>query len=361
MKILYVEDELVTNIDRIERLFEKYLDEDVSEKLKAFKEKRLKKPDELKKIVEETNLIEIVYRFPDALCKIIHDHEKYSLFIIDRNLSRGRYEHEEVRKIDRTYNEEKYEKFSKSNREGDYLLHQLILIHKLDVKEKFFFLTAYSAKDELRGAEDIKNYIVMKQFEERNFIEKGKEEDFERLKKIVDNHEVINLIHENMAYLRTLNDNIGEKSAETFLHILNKKDSGKSEEIAENLGSIRTIFDNILKGIAERLNAPANCWNKKNPDQIVMRAVIGWIADFTYDEETKRKNWNYRFESNSLIKNFLFDIQEIASDFGSHKDLTPKPSGYQPTPDTVNALVYALKDVITWFGKICSRYSKTGS
>ena len=57
MKILYVEDELVTNIDQIERLFEKYLDDDVTEKLKAFKEKRLKRPDELKKIVEATDLI----------------------------------------------------------------------------------------------------------------------------------------------------------------------------------------------------------------------------------------------------------------------------------------------------------------
>ena len=192
MKILYVEDELVTNIDRIERLFEKYLDEDVSEKLKGFKEKRLKKPDELKKIVEATNLIEVEYRFPDALRKIIHDHKKYSLFIIDRNLVRGRYEHDEVRKVDSTYNEEKYEKFSKSNREGDYLLHQLILVHKVDVEKKFFFLTAYSARDELCGSEEIGNYILMKQFTEQNFIEKGKEEDFERLKGIVDNNEVIN-------------------------------------------------------------------------------------------------------------------------------------------------------------------------
>jgi len=355
MKILYVEDELVTNIDRIERLFEKYLDEDVSEKLKAFKEKRLKKPDELKKIVEETNLIEVEYRFPEALHKIIHDHEKYSLFVIDRNLSRGRYEHDEVRKIDSTYNEEKYEKFSKSNREGDYLLHHLILIHKADVAKKFFFLTAYSAKDELRNADDIKLYIDMKQFEERNFIEKGKEDDFERLKKIVDNNEVINLIHENMAYLRTLNGNIGEKAAERFLHVLHDKDSEQIQKIAENLGNLRNILANILAEAGKRLNASESCWKGR---ELVIGKFIWWL---THDETTKEEI--YKFDTNILLRNFFYSIYQIGSDFGTpHEELNKdKVFGYQPTPDTVNALVYALKDVIKWFGTICSRYPKAGT
>ncbi|MDM8522610.1 hypothetical protein QUF80_04490 [Desulfococcaceae bacterium HSG8] len=38
-------------------------------------------------------------------------------------------------------------------------------------------------------------------------------------------------------------------------------------------------------------------------------------------------------------------INKIASEFGSHPNS-------DATSDTVNALIYALKDVITWFGNI---------
>jgi len=335
MKILYVEDELVTNVDRIERLFEKYLDEDMSEKLKAFKEKRLKKPDELKRIVEATNLIEVEYRFPDALRKIIHDHEKYTLFIIDRNLVRGRYEHDEVRKVDSTYNEEKYEKFSKSNREGDYLFYQLTMVHKVDVEKKFFFLTAYSAKDELRSSEEIGNYILMEQFSERNFIEKGKEEDFERLKGIIDNNEVINLIHENMDHLLILKKQIDDKTAELFLDILHLQ--ADKNRIRDNLNRIRIIYENILAVCSDVIpDMKRECGNEKGGSTIL------WLKGENHIDDI-------------ILRNFLFGIRKIANEFGSHKAYPYNPI-YEPTLDTVSSLVYALKDVISWFDGICSRY-----
>ena len=336
MKILYVEDELVTNIDQIERLFEKYLDDDVTEKLKAFKEKRLKRPDELKKIVEATDLIEIEYRFPDALRKIIHDHKKYSLFIIDRNLVRGRYEHDEVRKIDSAYNNEKYEKFSKTNREGDYLLNQLILVHKVDVEKKFFFLSAYSAKDELRGSEVIGEYILMKQFTEKNFIEKGKEEDFDRLKGIIENNEIISLIHENTDYLLILKRHIDDEAAGLFLDVLHFQHD--ESRIRDSLNRIRIVYENILTVCSDVIpDMKRECGNERGGNTIL------WLKDKNHIDDL-------------ILRNFLFSIRKIANEFGSHKPYPYNPI-YEPTSDTVRALVYALKDVIVWFGKICSKYS----
>ncbi len=336
MKILYVEDELVTNIDQIERLFEKYLDDDVTEKLKAFKEKRLKRPDELKKIVEATDLIEIEYRFPDALRKIIHDHEKYSLFIIDRNLSESKYEHNEVRRIDSTYNNEKYEKFSRTNREGDYLLHQLILVHKVDVEKKFFFLTAYSARDELRGSEVIGEYILMKQFTEKNFMEKGKEEDFDRLKGIIENNEIISLIHENTDYLLILKRHIDDEAAGLFLDVLHFQHD--ESRIRDSLNRIRIVYENILTVCSDVIpDMKRECGNEKGGNTIL------WLKDKNHIDDL-------------ILRNFLFSIRKIANEFGSHKPYPYNPI-YEPTSDTVRALVYALKDVIVWFGKICSKYS----
>jgi hypothetical protein len=58
-----------------------------------------------------------------------------------------------------------------------------------------------------------------------------------------------------------------------------------------------------------------------------------------------------------MIRGFFFSIKGIASDFGSHNNARERAI-YEPTGDTVNSLVYALKDVISWFGKICSKYPK---
>ena len=111
-------------------------------------------------------------------------------------------------------------------------------------------------------------------------------------------------------------------------------------KISANLGTIRNLLENILTEIAIEKNAPEVCFNEKNIKQIVMGNVIYWITKENPDS----------FKSNSIIKNELFDIKQICSDFGSHSNSNNK--GFQPTVNTVNALVYELKDIILWFGDI---------
>ena len=350
MKILFVEDELSKNIPRITRLFSKYLGKKAVEdlnRLEADESGYGADPKDIKEIVERTDLIEVEYRFPDALRKIIQHPEKYALFIIDRNLVEGEYDFDEVRKIDPEYDEKKYERYFE--REGDYLLNKLV--YDVDLLTKFYFLTAYSAEDEIRGADDIRHHIDMGKFNTENFIEKAKNEDIERLKHIVENIKIIKLQNENKIYLDILKNIIGNKASEKFLQILVMKDSDKPEQVAENLGSLRNVLENVLTVFGKKLSAPKTCWNMYNPHQIVMRSVIGWIVN--YDKEERK--FNYQHDSNSIVKNFLYDIQEIASDFGPHEKLVPKISGYQATSNTVNALVYALKDIILWFGGVCDK------
>ena len=100
MKILYVEDELSKNIPRLIRLFSKYLSKKEIKNLKALEADETgygAEPEEIKNIVEKTGLIEIEYRFPDALREVIHNSEKYALFIVDRNLSEIEYEYDELK------------------------------------------------------------------------------------------------------------------------------------------------------------------------------------------------------------------------------------------------------------------------
>ncbi len=337
MKILYVEDQLEENISKAIRLFSKYLGEDAVRELDELDEEDYKSSEDIKRVIESTNLIEVEYRFPDALHKIIHNHKAYSLFIIDRNLTESRYEHDEVRKIDSTYNNEKYEKFSKTNREGDYLLHQLILVHKVDVEKKFFFLTAYSARDELRGSEVIGEYILMKQFTEKNFMEKGKEEDFDRLKGIIENNEIISLIHENTDYLLILKRHIDDEAAGLFLDVLHFQHD--ESRIRDSLNRIRIVYENILTVCSDVIpGMKRECGNEKGDKTIL------WLRNKNHIDDL-------------ILRNFLFSIRKIANEFGSHKRYPYNPI-YEPTSDTVRVLVYALKDVIVWFGKICARYSR---
>jgi len=58
------------------------------------------------------------------------------------------------------------------------------------------------------------------------------------------------------------------------------------------------------------------------------------------------QNSNHFF---AIRPNFFYDIQEICSDFGPHAKSVSK--GFQPTSNTVNVLIYELKDIILWFDK----------
>jgi len=339
-KILYVEDELSKNIPGIIRLFEKYLGKRKIRRLKELEEDESgygAEPDEIKGIVEETNLVEVEYRFPDALRKIISHHERYALIIIDRNLAEYGYDFQEVLKIDPAYSNSQYERFFE--REGDYLLHKLV--YESDVMSRFYLLTGNSIySDPIRGYDDIKTLIEFGKFSKNNFFEKGNEAG---LQKIIEDAPILNLQNENKRYLEILRKNMGNKTAENFLKILGEKD--EMQRIPGNLTELRKIYEQILKECSERIPGMKEEWTDRYGNIITKKGeketLMNWLSD--------------KGHINTIIRNFFFSIKAITSEFGAH------PNVEDATTDTVNALVYALKDVIKWFGKICSRCPKAGT
>lgn len=188
MKILYVEDQLTANIPRLLRLFTPCLSAEQIEKLHAFETDPSgfgAGPEEIKHILEATASIDVAYRFPDALRKIVRQPEQYSLFLVDRNLSEQSYSHAEIQHIDPRYTAAVHAQYGEKDREGDYLLLKLALFSPVDVMAGFYFLTAYPARDELRSAHEIAHLIELGKFTEDNFIEKGNDTAFERLCTIV--------------------------------------------------------------------------------------------------------------------------------------------------------------------------------
>lgn len=192
-KILYIEDELAQNIPRLLRLFEKYLSTAELERLQELEDDLVSSgygadPQEIQQIFTDIQLIDLEYCFPDALSKILTHPEDYAIFIVDRNLSKAQYNVETVRKIELQYSQELYDRFK--GREGDYILLKLVLSKKVDVLEKFYFLTAYSAQDELRSATEVQNLIDFGAFQQQNFIEKGNTKDIERLRNVIERSSV---------------------------------------------------------------------------------------------------------------------------------------------------------------------------
>jgi len=336
MKILYVEDELSKNIPRLIRLFSKYLSKKEIKNLKALEADEIgygAEPEEIKNIVEKTGLIEIEYRFPDALREVIHNSEKYALFIVDRNLSEIEYEYDELSQIDATYSKDQYDKFFE--REGDYLLHKLV--YSVNVSTKFYFLTAYPAPDEIRGAYDLQTLVDFGKFHAENFIEKADSDQLEKMKSIIENIKILNLAEENKQYLNILRKSIDEETAESFLKILDEKD--EMMRIGDNLRKTRIIYENILETCSQTIpDMKSNCTEHGNV--IIGGKTIIWLYDTGH--------------INSILRNFFFSIHKICSEFGAHQNRPP--SEYKPTLNTVNSLVYASKDVILWFGKVCSQY-----
>lgn len=340
MKILFVEDELSKNIPKIVRIFEKYLGKKRKKKLESLESDESgygADPEEIKNIVEDTQIIEVEYKFPTALEKIINHYDKYALYIVDRNLSLSQYDFDQITLIDDQFTDSLYDNFFE--REGDYLLQKLIY-SGIDVLTKFYFLTAYSAADELRNSAEVKTHIDFGKFKNENFIEKGKDEYLQKLKDILENISILNLRVENKHYLNILHTCIHDELAENFVKVLSDLENKK--RIGDNLKDIRNIYEQILKASAEKIPEMKNHCLTEYGNPLLGKETIDWLY--------KNKHIN------SIHRNFFFSIKAIASDFGAHD--SKKKHIYEPTVDTVKSLVYALKDSILWLNDICREYQK---
>ncbi|KAA3604109.1 MAG: hypothetical protein DWQ06_05395 [Calditrichaeota bacterium] len=366
MKIFYVEDEVSDVLERVENLFEERLEETISKELKELKSKKeeINRPvnaEEIKQILNKSQFIEFENDFPEALRKIKIKGQKYSLLIIDRNLSGKvrKYNLEDLDRIaQRDISENGYE-----NREGDYLLKIAILSKQINAKDRFYFLTGNSS-DEIKNLEVIKPLIEgsFDNFKKGNIIDKTDTKEKENLKEIINNLEELDVLWENKKYLETLENFLNKNAKEVFFKTLRNKD--KNVEIIENLDLIRNLSQKILSKIAEITKAP-NSFNRINNRSKEKEKIFLYERDKINVKVRPFISWlsqEKKIKSGELITTFAKTIQGLASEFGPHDDSSSHSPllsfFYQPTTNTVNSLIFALKEIILWFGEVCEQEKK---
>lgn len=344
MKILYVEDELTKNVPRIRSLFSKFIEDKDLIELQDLENDDSGygiSAEEIKEIVERSRIIEVAYTFPMALEKIMNKVDEFSMFIVDRNLLEVPYKLEEVTKIYPDYTEQNDN--DHSSREGDFLLQILAIDKQIDIKSKFYFLSAFTDSD-IKGCNELQTFIKMFKFKENNFI--GKSED-KKLKELINKHELLDIQSKNKVYINILRNSVGNKAVKKLCKIIETKDH--HDEIIGNLSEIRKISEKNLKKVALKFEVANGYVDSKGA--INYRGFVGWLKNSKKGKDGKNRN-DYRLNTSVIIISSLYDIQSICSDEAVHEYLGNRNKGYQPTINTVNSLLYSLKDLILWNGSL---------
>lgn len=335
MKILYVEDNPSENVDRIIFLFRKYLKKEIVEELGCLDDDDSGygvSADDIKRIINSSGTIWFEYNFYQVL-KILNDKQhEFSLFIIDRNLRDSDYDIEEIKKIEPLFSDEMFIEYDRF--EGDYLLHKLIY-DKIDVINKFFFLTANS-KDGLKELSKIEQHIQWGKFSKDNFIDKTNSKQCEKLRNIINKHKKMNIQHENSFYLKVLAENVGQDAKDKFLDLLISDDRNYSDACVD----LRKILEAILTTLANETKIyNPDCWRKsRGKKEIKLSKYINYII---YDESEA-------YHTNSIIEESLMNIKII----GSEEAHVLKQIS---TVNTVQAMIYNLKDIIIWFDGVIGK------
>lgn len=320
-KILYIEDELDWSF--ITNSFGDILSNEEQTALRDSENDE----ETIFKAIQNNQRLEIVSDFAEALRRIYQRLEEYDILLVDRNLfgDGRRYNKRDIISIHLPL----AYKDVFDTREGDFLLH-LARYKRYDIDNKFYIITGNT--DEIRYHPEFE-HSLSEAFKNNNIIVKGSG-DVEKICSIVATMDD----RLNRVYLEILKNYICNETANKFLKVLKNKDDESS--ISDNLKEMRTIYESILKEFIERIpGMKANCIERNGK---------------------LRNNWIIWLENerhiNSIQRYFFQSIYKIGSEFGAHYNEN-KAQIYKPTTETVNALVYSLKDIILWFDKTCKLHT----
>ena len=122
---------------------------------------------------------------------------------------------------------------------------------------------------------------------------------------------------------------LGPNEEQALIECLEKMNSFEPNDITRNLASLRRLLEVIFSEIKKYL-----------PDidpSISTRDTMRRFSD--------KKHVDYSV----IVGQFEWSIYAIASDYGSHPPDPDKPTKYPPTKYTVQALTFAMLDLLLWF------------
>ncbi|MFH2026862.1 MAG: hypothetical protein ABIK30_13780 [bacterium] len=360
-KILYVEDEL--DRDKILHYFGKYLSDDEIEFLNSPEAEYREK---IKEKLNNNPFLHVEFNFIDAIQVIEYGYEKFSFFIIDRDLlgskelkDSGQFEYlpEEVPQI----LEEKVE----PGCEGDWLF--LLLLDKYFkhsnprlLLNNFYFLTAYSPAERQLTIEESLNklfnffpsdHIILKDKSENiaNFIEKNINQ-FEDLIIKSEHKKVFEVFQKG---------HLATNYEEDLLSVLKGINTTDSSEIKGSIGILRIIFQEIVKKIIEtdRISKelPKSLSDKCKSGNLPIPEILDFLNGTPeYSNQFNCTTTEYFSNSHNLLSKFGF--WKVCSEIAHGGKSGNRKIKYIPTKYTLPILINILMDFMIWFGGFMDKY-----
>lgn len=327
-KILFVEDEISSNIPRLVQLFGKYLT--ATEKIalqNAENSPMGANGEDIRDILKANPVLEVYDSF-----KMVLEHirnltpeklDSYDMFILDRNLTGGAgYIPQEIQSIDRGFDNFRYEE-----REGDYLALQLHL-KGCPIKEKVFFYSAYKTMS--FGATEIEQMVDYGTFFQDNFFDKGQPT---KLVELINNQKRASIFAEHrdvFGIINSLSLDIEEEIMRILLEM--QKDNAK----------LTTDWRTVIQSCLKHMTRYEKFWFRYPDEEDTIGPMIGKLDRGTEERPGKTPM--------HII--FFFDcINKIINSYVAHPN--PKYPTPQVSPYAVKAFAYELLEIIVWLGANC--------
>ena len=328
-KIMFVEDEISSNIPRLLKLFDKYFSDAEKRALKDAENNPMgANGDDIREILAKNPVLEVYDSFKQVLTHIrsltADELGKYDMFILDRNLTGGMgYNSQEVKQIDKGFDDMKY-----TEREGDYLALQLHL-KGCPIKEKVFFYSAYKTMS--FGVTEIEQMVGYGTFFEDNFFEKGLPEP---LIELINNRPRAAIFAEHRDVFGIIyNAELGIEDAVMRILLESRKDD------AQITTDFRTVIHSCLKYMAKY----EQFWYKVPYQDKKLGEMIGMLD--RGDEGNESSSVPGRTPAH--IRDFFENINHIVNVYEAHK-IYEAPSHY-----AVKALANEVLEIISWIGAVC--------
>jgi hypothetical protein len=375
-KILFIEDELTSNVESIIRLFAPVIPEDIQQKLKSTS---FDFPEDIASLCSQNSPLDIAFSFPLALTKIIANLSDYDLILIDRNLEKSPYD-KELEQICSQLHEfgmidaaDQMLKHVYKDREGDLLV-QVLVKKDPNAWNRTYLVTA-NVLDALRGSETLLALNNTASFPKDHIIEKGSPQE-EKIPQILSDMPSLKIQNEFFDQCAIIRKRLGEDWVKKFCKMIQYY---RDREWDECILFLRMLLGNeILKGIALQMNEPnAPYWKNENKSQLVGKTFINgkyrWndakkqsdlYSGLPYIQRTfKQRGINFGY--NSVIKNACLSIYEICSDCihgdfdNFEQDVSVNSEETSTlTRYTMRSMLNQICDVIVWYNKALDVISK---
>lgn len=327
MKILYVEDELSQNIERILQLFGPTI---LSEKQRK-ELKDLQNDDygaasrEIRDIITRSGVLDVETDFLTALQRIEHEGEKYDLFIVDRQLATDAdaYKWKDVAAIASAYTNKEFEKYL--TREGDYLFMRLMRQGSMAKCHMFYFLTAYT--ESIKCQDDLRPFMEAGWFKDEQVLEKGNIDHLRRLCEVISQSTFLSVRYKYLSYFEKVE---ALDSSAVTLNKLVKLFEAQEQCTKANRGAILADARGLLEIIVGRL-----CIMNKVPNSDSCRDNLQALSPYAS-----------KVISHSILSLGL-NAYTLCSNYGVHPDPDVKHPLLDVPDDIFQCALYAIRAFIT--------------